>query len=184
MMSWITSSLLLTWRIFQTIDISRILNSLSRRWASLANLASDAVVVVVVEMMSWITSSLLLTWRFLQSFDISQNIWILYQEIVHRWLTWHQMQWWWWWWRWRWCPELQAVCCLLGGFSRLSTSLEFLNSLSRRWASLAKLASDAVVVVVMMSWITSSPLLTWSILQTFDISRIFEFSLRKSCIVG
>ena len=40
----------------------------------MANLASDAVVVVevVVEMMSWISSSLLLTWRFLQIFDISQ----------------------------------------------------------------------------------------------------------------
>ena len=50
----------------------------------MANLASDAVVVVmvvvvvemvvvVVEMMSWISSSLLLTWRFLQIFDISQS---------------------------------------------------------------------------------------------------------------
>ena len=40
----------------------------------MANLASDAVVVVevVVEMMSWISSSLLLTWRFLQIFDIFQ----------------------------------------------------------------------------------------------------------------
>ena len=39
----------------------------------MANLASDAVVVVevVVEMMSWISSSLLQTWRFLQTFDIS-----------------------------------------------------------------------------------------------------------------
>ena len=157
MMSWITSSLLLTWRILQTFDItqniwnisqeivhrwhqmqwwwwwwrwrwnykqsasnlevspdfrhlSKFLKYLSRRWASMANLASDAVVVVVeVEMMSWNTSSLLLTWRILQIFDISQNFWNISQEIVHRWLTWHQMQWWWWW-RWRWCPELQAVC--------------------------------------------------------------------------
>ena len=74
MMSWITSSLLLTWRFLQIGTYFDYLNSLSRRWASMANLASDAVVVVevVVEMMSWISSSLLLTWRFLQIFDISQ----------------------------------------------------------------------------------------------------------------
>ena len=54
---------------------------------------------------------------------------------------------------------------------------------------MANLASDAVVVVVvvvveMMSWITSSLLLTWRFLQIFDIFQIFEFSLKKMSIVG
>ena len=53
---------------------------------------------------------------------------------------------------------------------------------------MANLASDAVVVVVvvveMMSWITSSLLLTWRFLQIFDIFQIFEFSLKKRSING
>ena len=52
---------------------------------------------------------------------------------------------------------------------------------------MANLASDAVVVVVvveMMSWISSSLLQTWRFLQTFDIFQIFQFSLKKMSIDG
>ena len=56
---------------------------------------------------------------------------------------------------------------------------------------MANLASDAVVVVMvvvvvveMMSWISSSLLLTWRFLQIFVIFQIFQFSLKKMNIVG
>ena len=55
---------------------------------------------------------------------------------------------------------------------------------------MANLASDAVVVVMvvvvveMMSWISSSLLLTWRFLQIFDIFQIFQFSLEKMNIDG
>ena len=55
---------------------------------------------------------------------------------------------------------------------------------------MANLASDAVVVVMvvvvveMMSWISSSLLLTWRFLQIFDISQSFQFYLKKMSIDG
>ena len=152
----------------------KFLNSLSR-WESLANLASDAVVVVVVEMMSWITSSLLLTWRFLQIgtyFNYlnslsrrgasmanlaSDAVVVVMVVVVVEMMSW-----------------ITSSLLLTWRFLQIGTYFNYLNSLSRRGASMANLASDAVVVVEvvveMMSWISSSLLLTWRFLQTFDIS--------------